>query len=197
MIYFKFDEKSDEMVSKIPAIKGSRFFIYLWQKYGKSLKDNVVSVDMIFTIWSKICEKLDARNQEFLNCKMQLKKIDKYIKMFQKDYKALEEEFMLLSHFFNGTTTHLDEVQKKLDDVMNKVKSYRELFDTRQAAQAILELRDALHLEGDFSEVERIEKVRAYIYFILCLLQEMCRISINTALRFDTTGQVYCICLHI
>ena len=167
MIYFKFDENSYEMVSKMPAIKGSRFFKNLWQKYGKSVKDNVVSVDMIFTIWSKICEKLDLRNKEFLNGKMQLKKIDKYIKMFQMDFKALEDEFMLLSKYF-GKTTQLDQVQKKLEHVMNKVKSYRKLFDTQQAAQAILELREALHLEGDFSEVERIEKVRAYTLFRVC-----------------------------
>ena len=151
----------------MPAIKGSRFFEDLWQKYGKSVKDNVVSVDMIFTIWSKICEKLDSRNKEFLNGKMQLKKIDKYIKMFQMDFKALEDEFMLLSKYF-GKTTQLDQVQKKLEHVMNKVKSYRKLFDTQQAAQAILELREALHLEGDFSEVERIEKVRAYTLFRVC-----------------------------
>ena len=75
---------------------------------------------------------------------------------------------MLLLKYFGGKTTQLDQVQKKLEHIMNKVKSYRKLFDTQQAAQAILELRDTLHLEGDFSEVERIEKVRAYTLFRAC-----------------------------
>lgn len=159
MIFFRLNDKSYEMVSKISEINGSRFFKNLWQKYGGSLRDNVVSVDMIFTVWSKICMKLDTRNQEFLNGNMQLKKVDKYIKMFQMDYKALENEFMLLSKYFGDKTTQLDEVKKKLGLVIDKVKSYEKLFDTQQAALAILELREALDLQGDFSEVERIKKV--------------------------------------
>ena len=139
----------------------------LWQKYGGSIRDSVVSVEMIFKIWSKICEKLQSKSQEFLDGKMQLQKVDQYIKMFKNDYKALEDEFMFLLKYFGDETTKLDYVKEKLGFVISKVKSYKKLFDTRQAAQAILELQKRLDLEGDFSEVEEIKQVRVLRYVVL------------------------------
>ena len=165
--YFELDEMSCEMVSKMPALKGSRMFNNLWQKYGGSIRDSVVSVEMIFTIWSKICDELQSKNQEFIDGKMQLQKVDEYIKMFKNDYKALEDEFMLLSKYFGDETTKLDHVKEELGLVINKMKSYKKLFDTRQAAQAILELRERLDLKGDFSDVEGIEQVRILSYVVL------------------------------
>lgn len=161
VIFFQLDEKSYEMVSKMPEIKDSQIFKTLWQKYSRKLRDGdiVITIEKLFMIWSKICEKLASKNQEFLSGKMQLKKIDKYVNMFALNYTALEDEFALLSRFFYGAKTQLGQVKK----VIEKVKSYRKLFQTRQAAQAILKLQEALDLKGDFSEVERIEKVRTYI----------------------------------
>lgn len=149
------------MVLKIPKIEDSHFFKKLWKKHGRKWRgrDDVVTVELLFTIWSKICLKLKSKNQRFVSGEMQLKKIDKYVKTF-KGYKALEEEFVLLSSFFNDTTTHLDQVKQKLGLVINKVKSYKNLFNTQQAAQAILELQIALDLQGDFSEIKGIEEVR-------------------------------------
>ena len=161
--FFKLNDTFYKMVSKIPEIKSSRIFNKLWKECGETLKDEVVTTEMLLKTWSNICEKLEAKNQEFLDGEMQLKKINKFVKMFGMDYTALKKEFMLLSRFFNGATTHLDQVQKKLDHVITKVKSYRKLFDAQQAAQAILELREALDLQGDFSEVEKVKEVRVYI----------------------------------
>ena len=160
-VFFKLDGKYNEMVLKIPEIKDSHFFKKLWEKHGRKWcdRDDVVTVELLFTIWSKICLKLKSKNQRFVSGEMQLKKIDKYVKTF-KDYKALEEEFVLLSSFFSDTTTHLDQVKQKLGLVINKVKSYKNLFNTQQAAQAILELQIALDLQGDFSEIKGIEEVR-------------------------------------
>ena len=162
VIFFQLDEKSYEMVSKMPEIKDSQIFKKLWQKYGRKLRDDdiVITIEKLFMTWSKICEKLASKNQEFLSGKMQLKKIDKYVNMFASNYTALEDEFALLSRFFYDAKTQLGQVKKKLRLVIEKVKSYRKLFQTRQAAQAILKLQEALDLQGDFLEVERIEKVR-------------------------------------
>ena len=162
---------SYEMVSKMPALKGSRMFNNLWKKYGGSIRDSVVSVEMIFTIWSKICHKLQSKSQEFLDGEMQLQKVDKYIKMFENDYKALEDEFMFLLKYFGDETTKLDHVEEKLGCVISKVKSYKKLFDSRQAAQAILELRERFDLQGDFSEVEEIEQVRVLSCVVLTIEQ--------------------------
>ena len=84
------------------------------------------------------------------------------------DYDALEEEIVLLSRYFNGTR-HLDQTKKKLGAVIKKVKNYKKLFHDRQAAQAILDLQKAMGLQGDFSQVEKIEEVRLK-YFLSSLL---------------------------
>jgi hypothetical protein len=163
-MFFKLDDKFYEMVSKITEIKRSQIFDKLWQKYGEKCKTEVVTMEVIFNkIWSKILDKLKSINEQFLNGKMQLKTVDKYLVMCNTDYDALEEEFMLISRFFSGTA-HLGEVKKKLGVRIEKVKSYKQLFDAQQAALAILELKEVMGLEGDFSEVENIKEVRLYTF---------------------------------
>ena len=161
MVFFKLDEKFCKMVSRITDIKSSRIFDKLWQKYGKNLRDEVVTMEIIFDkIWLKICQELKSINQQFLDGEMQLYKVDKYLNMFEMDYDALEKEFMLLSKYFNDTTTHSEQIKKNLGAIIKKVKSYKKFFDARQAAQAILDLQKTMNLKGDFSEVEKIEEVR-------------------------------------
>ena len=164
MIFFKLDDKSYEMVSKMPKMKSSRIFNLLWQKHCEKLKDEIVTMEMLFDIWSQICDSLILINQKFHDGEMQLREVDKYVEMFKTDYTALEDEFTLLSNYFDGATAHLVQERKKLGVVINKVKSYRKLFEARQAAQAILDLQKALNLKGGFSEVERIEKVRVQCF---------------------------------
>ena len=165
-VFFKLDDKYNEMVLKIHKIKDSHFFKKMQEKYGRKFRDNVVTMELLFTIWSNICQKLESKNQKFVDGEMQLKKISNYVKMFSMDYKALEEEFMLLSSFFSGAT-RLDQLKKKLGLVINKVKSYKKLFNTQQAAQVILELQKALDLQGDFTEIKGIEEVRLYSLYSL------------------------------
>ena len=164
VMFFKLDHKYCEMMSKITEIKCSLIFNKLWQKYGEILKDEVITMEIIFNkMWSRICEELKSTNQQFLDGEMRLQKIDEYSNMF-KNYDALQEEFMLLSKHFSETTTSL--VKGKLGVIIKKVKNYKELFDAQQAAQTILQLKKTVGLEGDFSEVEKIEKVR--LYFLVC-----------------------------
>jgi hypothetical protein len=160
IVFFDLDDKFHEMVSKITEIKNSQIFKKLWQKYSEKLKDEFVTMEVIFTnIWSRILDKLKSINEQFLDGEMQLKKVDKYLVMCNTDYDALEEEFMLISRYFSGTA-HLGGVKKKLGVSLKKVKSYKQLFDAQQAALAILELQEVMGLEGDFSQVEKIKEVR-------------------------------------
>ncbi|CAB4043244.1 Hypothetical predicted protein, partial [Paramuricea clavata] len=155
VMVFKLDEKFCEMVSKITQIKSSQIFNILWKKHGEKLKH--VTMEIIFSkIWLRICDKLKSINQQFLDGEMELKKVDKYLDVFKTDYDALEKEFMLLSCYFSDAT-RLDKINK-LGNTIRKVKSYKKLFDARQAAHAILELQEVMGLEGDFSEIKRIEE---------------------------------------
>ncbi len=164
MIYFNLDDRFIEMVSKITELKRSQIFDVLWKKYSKKLKDVVVTMEIILDkIWLRVCEELQSISKKFLDGEMELKKIGDYLSMFKMNYNALEQEFILLSLYFNGRT-HLDQIKKKLGVVIKKVKK---LFDPPQAAQAILNLRRSVGLEGDFSEVERIEKVRQYVLSVM------------------------------
>jgi phage-related tail protein len=165
VMFFKFDDKFYEMVSRITEIKRSQIFNTLWQRYSEKLKDEFVTMEDIFNkIWSIILDKLKLINEQFLDGEMQLKEVDKYLDMCKKDYGRLEEEFMLLSRYFSGTE-RLGEVKEKLGVSIEKLKSYKKLLDAQQAAQAILELQKVMGLEGDFAEVERIKEVR--LYFLL------------------------------
>jgi hypothetical protein len=158
------------MVSKITDMKRSRIFNVLWKKCGEQLKDKVVTMEIILEeVWLRVCDELQSINQEFLDGEMLLRTVDEYLSMFQKNYNALEEEFILLSKYFNSTT-HLLQIKQILELRIMKVKSYKKLFDARQAAQAILKLQKALGLEGDFSEVERIKEVQ-YLHFA-CIIEK-------------------------
>jgi hypothetical protein len=164
MVFFNLDDKFYEMVSKITEMKYSQIFKKLWQKYGENLKNELVTMEVLFTkIWSRILDKLKSINEQFLDGEMQLKKVDKYLVICNTDYDTLEKEFMLISRYFSGTA-HLGEVKKKLGVSIKKVKSYKQLFDAQQAALAILELQEVMCLEGDFSEVENIKEVRLFTF---------------------------------
>ena len=150
---------SQEMVSKIKEIKCSVIFKRFWEKYGSKLNDKVVTMEVICNkIWLPISEKLSTVYQQFLSGQIQLKKVDKYLKLFD-DYNALKSELILLCTYFNGTS-NLEQVKKELDKIFDKVKSYRRLFHAHQAAKVILELQQKMSLNGDFSEVEGIKEVR-------------------------------------
>ena len=165
LIFFDLNGEFRKMVDDITEMKRSRIFEALWQKYSNKLKDKEVTIQDIFNeIWLRICSKLKLVIQRFLSGEIQLMKIDKYLSMFNGNFADFEEEFKLLSSFFCDAT-HLDQVEKTLSDRMQQVKSYKKLFVARQAAQAILELRQKMGLKGDFSEVAKIEEVVLYAIY--------------------------------
>ena len=164
VLFFKLDEKFHKMVSKITDIKSSLIFKTLWEKHGGELKDEIVTMEVIFeNIWSPICNKICEINKQFLDGEMELKEVDEYLKICE-DYDAMEREFILISRFFNETV-NLEGVKKKLKSIMGKVKSYKKLFEARQAAKAIIQLQNRMGLKGDFSEVKWIKEVGL---FFLC-----------------------------
>ena len=166
--FFKLEEKFCKMVSGITEIKCSRIFGKLWQKYGEKLQDERVTMEVIFDkIWLRICDKLNSVSQLFLSGDMRLKDIDKYLRMFDTDYEALEKEFVMLLGFLNDKTMPLNQVKDGLRVTIERVKNYKKLFDAQDAAQAILDLRKKMGLKGDFSAVENLEEVR-FLLFSAC-----------------------------
>lgn len=155
------------MACRVTEIKRSLLFEKLWLKYSANVNDKEVTLEIIFTeIWLKIREKLKLIHRQFLNGEIQVNKIDKYLRLFEMDYDAFEKEFMLLSRFFQHTVS-LEQAKKIVSDRMAEVKSYKKLSAAHQAARVILELQQKMDLKGDFSEVEKIEKVifKFYNYF--------------------------------
>ena len=160
MNFFNLDDKFDEMVSKVIKIKDSRIFNVLWKEYGESLKDEVVTMEIIWCqMWSRICEELRSICKQLYNGEMKLRKVDEYLDIFKNDNDAIINEFIQLSEFFNPNMGQLDQIRKQLEDIIEKMKSYKKLFNTQQAADAVLRLQKVMGLEGDFSQVQIIEKV--------------------------------------
>ena len=156
--FLNLEQKFYEMMSKVTAIKYSRFFNKLWQKYSEKLQGQTITMEIVFDTWQNICVKLRSIEQQFISGEMKLKKVDKYLDMFEKDYDALEKEFDLLLATFEAEKIRSSR-KKALCTRMKKVENYKKLFDAREAARAILELQKEMELEGDFSEVEKIEEV--------------------------------------
>lgn len=166
VVIFELDDRTYKMVLEITKLKRSSMFVKLWSKYCKEVKEAVVTMEIIFDkIWSRICEKLKLISTQILNGEMQLRKLDKYLNMFGLNYTTLQSELIFLLRYFSGTTINLQNVKKDLDIIINKVMNYKKLSNTRQAAQTILQLQEAMGLRGDFSEVKKIaEEVRLYFY---------------------------------
>ena len=161
VMFFSLDENYCTMMSKMTDAKGSKMFKDLWGKYGRKLKDEVVTMEIIFkNLWLPLCDELKLVIQQFLSGETSTEDINEYLKMFHTDYEALEQEFLLLSKvFIHGTEHHLDERKIEVKAAIHRVKKYKKLFDTREAAQVILLLQEKLGLKGDFSVVANLDKV--------------------------------------
>ena len=147
------------MVLNLTDIKNSQIFRVMWEKYGKELKKELVTMEIIFSkMWSRICKELQLICQQFHDGKVKLREIDECLNMFKMDYDALIDDIILLSRFFKNTA-QLEQIENKLVDIMEKVKSYKKLVNARQAAHAIVNLENVIGLKGDFSQVRNIEKV--------------------------------------
>ena len=158
------EEKFCTMMSGVLKIKRSRIFRLLWQKKGKKVKDKVLTMEVIFDdLWLPICNKLVLINQQFLSGDMLLKDVDRYLKLCESDYEALKNEFLLLSKFFSDDTSFcVNELETELRVGVERVMNYKKLFDARDAAKAILLLRETIGLKGDFSAIENLDKVSLF-----------------------------------
>ena len=152
------------MVSKTTELQKSRLFNVLWKKYGKELKDHIVTMEIISSqMWSRICKELELRCNQFPEGEVKLKEIDEYLDMFKMDYDAVVNEFMLLLEYFHGKR-EFDRIKNKLLAIVKKVKNYKQRFHAQEgkAANAILNVQKVFNLTGDFKKMERIEKVWPY-----------------------------------
>ena len=182
--FFNLEKKFCNMVSRIAEIKSSQIFNELWQKHGKDLKKEVMTMEiMCDNLWKPICDELKAVNRQFLSGDMLLKDIDNYLKLFNMDYVALKTEFLLLSKFFsdNGTSNN-DKVEQKLDARIERVKKYQKLFDARDASEAIEVLRKKMNLQGDFSAIKKLKEVSlcTCVMYMRCIVLLKAWYVINT-----------------
>ena len=147
------------MVSKMYNIQNSRIFNEQWKKYQKLEYEKVTMAVIMESIWVPICDKLMSIKEKFVSGEMQIKKVEKYLKMFNYNFPQLEKELELLVVFFvsEKEITRSEKVQIRAR--IQQVNDYQKLFDARLAARSILELRRAMALTGDFSEIESIAEV--------------------------------------
>jgi hypothetical protein len=162
------------MMSGIAEIKCSKIFEKLWLKYGQCLKNEVMTMEIICeNLWIPIRSKLKALNEQFLSGDMLLRQIDKYLKMFRTDYDAMKNEFVLFSEFFrDNAVPKLDELKKKLDERIERVKNYKRLFDARDAANAIEALGKKMSLKGDFSAINELKEVSLGTVHVACTVRK-------------------------
>ena len=159
VVFFNLDPEIQFMISKMYNIQTSRIFNELWKKYQKLEYEKVTMTVIMESMWGPINDKLVSIKKKFVSGEIQIKKVEKYLKMFNYDYPQLEKEFELLVEFFvlEKAISRSEKVQLRAR--IQQVKHYQKLFDAGLAARSILELRSAMELTGDFSEVESIAEV--------------------------------------
>ena len=159
VVFFNLDPEIQFMISKMYNIQTSRIFNELWKKYQKLEYEKVTMTVIMESMWGPINDKLVSIKEKFVSGEIQIKKVEKYLKMFNYDYPQLEKEFELLVEFFvlEKAISRSEKVQLRAR--IQQVKHYQKLFDAGLAARSILELRSAMELTGDFSEVESIAEV--------------------------------------
>ena len=159
VVFFNLDPEIQFMISKIYNIQTSRIFNELWKKYQKLEYEKVTMTVIMESMWGPINDKLVSIKEKFVSGEIQIKKVEKYLKMFNYDYPQLEKEFELLVEFFVLEKAIIRSEKVHLRDRIQQVKHYQKLFDAGLAARSILELRRTMKLTGDFSEVESIAAV--------------------------------------
>ena len=160
VVYFDLEPEVQQMVSKIYGIQNSRIFNDLWHEFCKKLQGSTVKLeDVVRLMWSPIRENLLSIKQQFISGEMQIKEVDVFLKTFKYKCDELEREFELLLVNFRDPETRLESQKHQLRFRIQQIKDYRKLFDAGIAARSIIDLKKAMNLTGDFSEVESIAEV--------------------------------------
>ena len=144
------------------SIYPSDLFNQFWQ--GKLIelgqtKSPVNFHDITDFVWKPVFTQCEMLLSELQSWKLKLHTVDLLFKeRYHEKQKALLRDIMNLFRAVNKCHGKAEQDSGWIKDATNRISQYWELCNYHEAAQAFINIRDALGLTGDFGLVERVAK---------------------------------------
>ena len=163
--FFNMNHQMKAMISTIYNIEKSKIFKKSWQKHCKKVQENSITLKAILeSVWLPVKNEMLSSKEEFLNGRMAIEKVKKYLRMLDSNFEEVKAEFdLLIANFKTLNKTSRDE-KSLLNTRIQQIKDYSKLLDASDAANTIMEFKTKMKLTGDFEEVENIAKVSLLLY---------------------------------
>ena len=140
------------------SVHPSDLFNKLWTtELEAHRKDGTLTFDDIINkVWVPVFKQCTNIHEQLISSKITLAQVDQFFKQYSEKEKALSQEIESL-HLAVQECHKKDATNVKwIKAIITKMQQHWELSTYADAAHAFLKIRDALHLTGDFSLVERV-----------------------------------------
>ena len=136
----------------------SHLFKKLWTAQLKAhRKDGILTFDdIIKKVWIPVFKQCTDIHEQLISSKITLAQVDQFFKQYLGKEKALAQEIERI-HLAVQKSLGKDATNVKwIKAIIIKMQQHWELSTYADAAHAFLKIKDALHLTGDFSNVEEV-----------------------------------------
>ena len=143
------------------SIYPSDLFNRFWQNKLTELdqtKSLVSFHDIAELIWKPVLKQCEMLLSDLKSWKLKLHKVDQLFKERYHERNAFFRDLMNLSQAMNKCQGIVRDDSGWINGVIDRICQYWELCNYHEAAQAFINIRDALGLTGDFGLVERVAK---------------------------------------
>ena len=158
------------MIRDIVKVRNSTFFLEFWEKYGdKALNDvkakqpsreKLTIEDVEELVWRPTSADLASLCKSCLDGSIYLKDVDKHFGKFEGDYDSLAKE---ISMMVPTCEANEGDCKRRIRERITQIKHYRQLNECIGAANAVLNFRHDMGLEGDFQIVEDLKNQVCFV----------------------------------
>ena len=164
VVFFGISDEVRTMIRTIASVGGSRFFQKLWIDNGKKARRTFAAEDPPRThlsitnveelVWRPARDGLASLRERCLDGSITLREVDEHFRSRRGDYGMLASELSQMIPDYAGKKGRYD---RQIGDRIKEIKLYHELSQFTDAANAVLDFRAEMALEGDFQIVEDLK----------------------------------------
>ena len=151
----------------------SEMFKHIWLDKIKELRKigtGTLSVEEIPTkLWDPVIEKCADLLTTLQQCTITLAVVDKYFSKYKCHKNAALDDMVMLFQGFHEFHDKFMKSEKDVQSIQNAVNLIEEYWSLRSyatAAKTCLEMKERLHLEGDFGEVKKLAEQVSFTLYI-------------------------------
>ena len=169
-VFFGLSPNSKTMISDIDKVHSSMFFLKFWEEHGNKALGAVAAKqppqtqltieDVEKLVWRPASDDLASLCKSCLDGSIFLRDVDTHFDCFKlkSDYDNLEKEIVQMI-----PNTNKREFDAKIRERITQIEQYHHLSQCITAANAVLDFRAAMGLEGDFKIVEDLKNQVCFI----------------------------------